>query len=564
MTSTESQKNDKEKNISMDLGLCEDNLKKEYNISNNNSLYILQIISEEEGMKIPKIEYEVYYPLTGNNLTKLNLSFCKDTKIEISISVKINGSFEKYNPNSDYYNNICSTTTSEDGTDITLKDRKNEFVDNNMSLCEENCEFIEYNQEKGKAKCSCDIKLSISENYETKFNKNDFFKSFTDIKNMFNFDVIKCYKTVFKIKRLMNNYGFFIAGSIIILYFLVLFIFSCCSFDKIKKEIVNIIFELKINFNPVKKNKIIKLENKNKKKKKYIKNDSKKFKGKETKNFHFINKLKLKSKSYKGNITQNIYDHSYNRINLINNIIDIKKNVIVNKPIEKRDFELNSLNYLEALKFDQRNYCEYYISLIKYNHPILFSFVPFNDYNSKIIKMFLFFFSFCLDFAINALFFTDETMHKIYKDKGNFDLLYQIPQILYSTIISKFIDTFIRSLALSQDNIIELKQAKDKQNLKKLHHRLLRILKTKFILFFFSGFLVLILFGYYITCFCGIYINTQIHLIKDSIMSLIISVLIPFVLYITPGIYRIPSLRVVKPNRVILYKISQFIENWFC
>ena len=57
-------------------------------------------------------------------------------------------------------------------------------------------------------------------------------------------------------------------------------------------------------------------------------------------------------------------------------------------------------------------------------------------------------------------------MHKIYKDKGKFDLLYQIPQILYSTLISRFIDIFIRALALSQDNIVELKQIKKKKNLK--------------------------------------------------------------------------------------------------
>ena len=44
----------------MNLGQCENILKKDYNISKNNSLYILQIISEEEGMKIPKIEYEIY------------------------------------------------------------------------------------------------------------------------------------------------------------------------------------------------------------------------------------------------------------------------------------------------------------------------------------------------------------------------------------------------------------------------------------------------------------------------------------------------------------------------
>ena len=46
-------------------------------------------------MKIPKIEYEVYYHLYEINLEKLDLNLCKDTKIEISISVKIDGSIDK-------------------------------------------------------------------------------------------------------------------------------------------------------------------------------------------------------------------------------------------------------------------------------------------------------------------------------------------------------------------------------------------------------------------------------------------------------------------------------------
>ena len=65
----------------------------------------------------------------------------------------------------------------------------------------------------------------------------------------------------------------------------------------------------------------------------------------------------------------------------------------------------------------------------------MFSFGNFDDYNSPIIKIFLFFFSFSSDFTINALFFNDDTMHKIYQDKGKYNLLFQIPQILYSTLI---------------------------------------------------------------------------------------------------------------------------------
>ena len=66
---------------------------------------------------------------------------------------------------------------------------------------------------------------------------------------------------------------------------------------------------------------------------------------------------------------------------------------------------------------------------------------------------------------------------------------------------------------------------------------------------------------YYITCFCGIYVNTQIHLIKDSLISLAISLLLPFVLFLIPGIFRITALRSGKPNRNIMYKFSGILEE---
>ena len=282
----------------MDLGQCENILKKEYNISNNTSLYILQIISEEEeGMKIPKIEYEVYYPLTGNNLTKLNLTLCKDTKIEISISVSINGSLDKYDPNSDYYNDICSKATSDSGTDISLKDRKNEYVNNNMSLCEENCELIGYDQVKKKAKCSCNIKLNMPSDYDSKFNKNDFFKSFIDVNNIFNFNIMKCYQRVLEIKSLNKNYGFFIVCPVMKLYFIDLFAFLIVSFDNLKKEIYFIIFSFKNKGNPIKK-KNYKIKEKKGifKNNYYFENSSNKAIKPKNKLFHLDKKMKMKRK----------------------------------------------------------------------------------------------------------------------------------------------------------------------------------------------------------------------------------------------------------------------------
>ena len=75
------------------------------------------------------------------------------------------------------------------------------------------------------------------------------------------------------------------------------------------------------------------------------------------------------------------------------------------------DYEFNWLSYDEALKFDKRTKCDYYGSLIKSKQLIIFTFCSFNDYNSGVVKKFMFFLSFALHYTVNALFFTESTMH---------------------------------------------------------------------------------------------------------------------------------------------------------
>ena len=128
------------------------------------------------------------------------------------------------------------------------------------------------------------------------------------------------------------------------------------------------------------------------------------------------------------------------------------------------DYEFNNLKYEEALEYDHRSYCQYYIALLKYKQLLIFTFCTNSDYNSKIIKISLFFFFFALYFTVNALFFTDSTMHKIYVDKGQFDCNYQIPQILYSSIISSVIHNLFNFLSLSEKTILKLREEnKDKK-----------------------------------------------------------------------------------------------------
>ena len=58
------------------------------------------------------------------------------------------------------------------------------------------------------------------------------------------------------------------------------------------------------------------------------------------------------------------------------------------------DFEINSLSNEKAVEKGIRPFFHYFISLLKTNHLLIFTFNLNSDYNSKMIKISLFFFNF--------------------------------------------------------------------------------------------------------------------------------------------------------------------------
>jgi len=315
-------------------------------------------------MKIPKIEYEVYYSNNSLDLIQLNLTKCKGKKIDISIPVRIDDDIDIYNISSDYYNNICSKTLSDSNIDIPLSDRKNIFIDNNMTLCEEDCTLIEYNKTMEKAICSCLIKIKLPFIEDIKFDKDKLYKSFSDINNVINIKIMKCFKNVFIIKNLIKNYGFYILMSILLLFFIILFLFYCKYYSKLKKEINLIISAKKYFFNQEKKkttkiNRINSSRNKKKginlntnkhNKDKNKKNDKNKTKEKKIK--YKKNPPKKKSKQMKNKGIENnnnlIFNNSNNNFNSLlnnfsNNVKKLKNNKHKNINNDNLNMNTNSL-----------------------------------------------------------------------------------------------------------------------------------------------------------------------------------------------------------------------------
>ena len=277
ITTPQNQKNNKNNNLTtIDFDMCENELKKEYNVTKNNSLYLLKI--DYFIHNIFKVEYEVYYKLATNNFTKMNLSVCKDIIVDISIPIDIPlNEIDKHNSSSDLYNDICSTLTSESGTDIILKDRQNEFVNNNLSICEENCNFTEYNNNTKKAICSCFTKVNLPLISDIKFDKQKLLDNFKNIKNIGNFKMLNCIDLFSNQNNIFKNTSNYIMIILLALSIATIFVFIFINYNQIKK------FVFQINNKNIKTNEtdnIIQIKkakkSKNKKFKKKDKDKSKK------------------------------------------------------------------------------------------------------------------------------------------------------------------------------------------------------------------------------------------------------------------------------------------------
>ena len=117
----------------------------------------------------------------------------------------------------------------------------------------------------------------------------------------------------------------------------------------------------------------------------------------------------------------------------------------------------------------------------------------------------------------------------------------------------------LKKLSLSDKQILMIKLEKDFLVAQKKTNDIKKCLKIKLVSFFILSFILMAFFWYFISAFCSVYKNTQIILIKDTLLSFTLSMIYPFGLNLFPGMFRIPSLRDEKKNKKCLYKVSELI-----
>ena len=575
VTTSDNQKNNTNKNItSIDLGLCEKELKKRYNIDESLPLIIFKIDYYSDDTLIPIVGYEIYHPL---NKSKLDLKYCEDILIKLNIPVNIDESkLYKYDPNSDFYNDNCFSYTTENGTDIILNDRKQEYNNNNLSLCQNDCNYTGYNTNDKQSSCDCNVKNKMDiisdiidnpNKLSTNFDSEESASSSSSASS--NIISIKCTKALFSKDGLKNNISSYIILIFIAHFLLSILLFIKCGYhlldektkkilqqkEKISKELnkkkSKKIFGKKNNYPPKKNYKLNFFNNNqkdksNSKSKLNVSNLNKKIKNFNKGNKRFKNILKTKI----GKNNNNNEDDT--NLNNNNNISKIK--------ITYNDYELNSLDYNNAILYDKRTCCEYYLSLIKRKNILIFAFCPIDDYNSMIIKSCIFSLSFSIYYAINFFFFDDTLLHEIYQEGGRYDIFFFLPKISISFFSAYYITTIIKLIFLSERNINNIKKQSTVSNAYYVTYKEKKNLVIKYTIFFIAGLIFLVFFWMLLSSFGAVYSNTQIFIFKNTLISFAMALFYPFFSNILPSLFRTCAINNNKKDSDGLYKFSKFLQ----
>ena len=241
----------------LDLGECEEILKKEYGLTKDLLIFKLDI-KFNNSSKI-YVQYEVY---DSDKKIKLDINKCKGHQITISLPAQLGSDivslyndmseygYNLFNDSDSFYNDICTLYKSKNGTDILLTDRQDIYLNNEKNnYCQSNCDFVSYNSNTLKENCDCKIQEQnqiITDLNYLESNENEFLHEFYETLINSNFLVMKCYKLVFGEKGFKNNIGSIIMIVFFFILLILLFVFIFYSNNKIKKFIC-IVLDIKLN-----------------------------------------------------------------------------------------------------------------------------------------------------------------------------------------------------------------------------------------------------------------------------------------------------------------------------
>ena len=555
-----------------------------------------------------KICEDVTFDVENDISSKLN-----NSKVDInSLLFLADHNIDVFNISSVFYTDICYHFDSPVDKDIALKDRVLLYYPN-ITLCEDGCKTKGVNLTTFRALCECKLNNLIGTNlFENNILYQSYMGEIQDILGKTNIDVIKCYKDIFDSKYLISNVGVYI----ILFLFVSLIIFTIVYFCKNAFAIKRYIFDITDQYlshllsekaidgknsykdskelfksepvkkkkknskdNDTEKNKIIRKKQKSKTKAK-TKIDKKKNtnviqqkkrktlqNNKSIKNYYIYNEVVnnfSNSNSQKPNngiftnSNEEIYKYKFSsQFNFDKDKLLKNENNINLDEYLKTD--LDDLDYDDAIKRDNRKFCEFFYEKVKTEQMVLNTFCAVDPLRPRAIKIILFILDIDLYFFVNGLFFNEDYVSEIFNSKESENFFTFVPRSIdrffYTTLVGVIVGYVIDCFFIEEKKIKKL-FIREKENIIILKYEISQIIKdiqkrnTWFIIL--SFFIISFTF-YYVFCFNNIYPHMRSEWIKSSIMIIIVMQILSLLACLLEAIIRFISFK-CKSEKI--YKIS--------
>ena len=544
-------------------------------------LFIIKIDIIENDYHLNSIIFDVF----DNYFSTFNLGICNNESIIVQrpiinysmINYSLAKNFSKYSiniydENDEFFNNICFPFNYEKRSDVILKDRRKNFF-LNISLCEDGCIFKGINFNNDTINCECNIfglrNKNLIDLYDVEFLNFDMItKNFKNELYDSNFFIIKCYKLVFNLKYLKNNYGFFFQLILFVLNLIIFLIYlKRDNISKIINHLSNIYkrkyhsfyFSNNNNFNNCSLSNVSNFIFLNDKNKQIISSSNNNNKSIDNYNIYLElsnNKTKKtndNSKQYLSsniNLKQNVNTNNIYKSDIVQQLFFSKyKNKYINNNNNINIKNKNNIKKKKSIQKEKIKFIILYQKYIKQIHIIIKLFYI-NKLEIATIQIMNLIFIIALQNTITALFYDEKKISEIFYNEGNFSILEQIPKIIYSYLITIFINFFLLQLITSKRIFEKLLKQKYLFNIfmKKLKY-IIRIFHIKIHIFFVINFIFFLFFIYYCSAFCAIYRYNQKFWLVNAFITFIFEMIYPFFLCIFFVILKIISIK-IKSNCV--------------
>ena len=466
----------------IDLGECENILRKEYDIDSNELLIIYKIDIESKKSITNKVEYSVY-SIDG---IPLDISKCKNSPVIIVYPIiNTNGIdlesgrvlFEEngvdvFNIEDDFFHNLCFPYLDKNGNDVILRDRRKDIFQK-VDFCDDGCKYKGINYTTNTVKCSCNI------THNTNSNENIIDTTKGAIKDAFtsiNLLVVKCFNLM-RWKYLNKNIGFWF-GIIIML-----------------TELGMIVLYVLVGKNVL----------------------------------YYKLSVEYKNNSPTSQIGEKDYAIATKVTTLMLKEASIEETFETTSQKDKSTFDfitekkfIDNTPYSKAIIKENRNYLIVLWEYIKEHNIFCRIFLHKTGFELFPLHLSLFIFSLSLSFSLNGLFLNDKDISKKYKGELTYiaTLLRAIYSCLIGVILLQIVQMLMNYSLMLHTLLVEIKE---KKILLLLLSKYMRKVRIKITLIFVIESILMIVFWYFMITFCAVYPGSQLEWFKGGWTSFLIT-----------------------------------------